>query len=191
MNRNLNTNIKTLKNNLEKKTITIFGSSLPNEGSEEFNFAHQLGKQLAKNNFNVCTGGYRGIMHAVSKGAAEAGAEAIGVTVDLWGAKPSEYLTKEIKCETLFERINKLIELGDAFIVLPGGTGTLLELAVVWELVNKNLLEIKPVICYSPMWKEITAVMEKQIQKEKRQTGLVKNADSVEEIISHLKNNLT
>jgi len=175
---------------LNNKTITIFGSSLPNESSEEFNFAYELGKQLAKNNFNVCTGGYRGIMHAVSKGAVEAGAEAIGVTVDLWGIKPSEYLTKGIKCDTLFERINKLIELGDAFIVLQGGTCTLLELAVAWELINKKLLQTKPIICHSPMWKEITTIMEKQIQKEGRQTGLVKNADSIEGIISHLINKL-
>ena len=95
---------------MNKKTITIFGSSLPKEGEEEFIFAYNLGKQLAQNNFNICTGGYRGIMHAASKGAREGGGEAIGITVDLWGAKPSEYLTKEIKCKSLTERIEKLIK---------------------------------------------------------------------------------
>ncbi len=66
------------------KTITVFGSSQPKEGNEEFNSAYKLGILLAKNNFNVCTGGFQGIMNAVSKGAVENGAEAIGVTVDLW-----------------------------------------------------------------------------------------------------------
>ena len=84
-----------------KKTITVFGSSRPVEGEEEFNTAYSLGKLLAQKGFNVCTGGYQGIMNAVSKGAIEAGAEAIGVTVDGWSAVPSKYLTKEIKCSNL------------------------------------------------------------------------------------------
>lgn len=169
-----------------RKTITVFGSSLPKDGEEEFIFACNLGKQLAQNNFNVCTGGYRGIMHAVSKGAREAGGEAIGITVDLWGAKPSEYLSKEIKCKTLPERIEKLIESGDGYIILRGGTGTLLELAFVWEMANKKLMKKKPIACHSDMWNSIVAEMEKQIAREKRQTGLVRPCRDEKEIIQFL-----
>jgi len=169
-----------------RKTITVFGSSLPRSNDEEYETAYNLGRLLAQKGFNVCTGGYRGIMDAVSKGAAENGGEAIGVTVDLWGAVPSKYLTKEIKCKTLFERITKLVELGDAYVILQGGTGTLLELSVVWELMNKNLLKIKPVVCHSKMWNEIVAIMEKQIEHEGRKNGLIKCADSVEQIAEYL-----
>ena len=175
---------------MKKKTITVFGSSLPVEGDDEFNFAYELGKQLAKNNFNVCTGGYRGIMHAASKGAAEAGGEAIGITVDLWNVKPSEYLTSEILCKTLPERIEKLIGNGDGYVILQGGTGTLLELAFVWEMLNKKLMEIKPLVCHSEMWKEIVEIMEKQIKKENRQTGLVKPCKTIEQISEYLVKNL-
>ncbi len=171
---------------MNKKTITIFGSSLPKEGEEEFIFAYNLGKQLAQNNFNICTGGYRGIMHAASKGARQGGGEAIGITVDLWGAKPSEYLTKEIKCKSLTERIEKLISVGDGFVILQGGTGTLLELAFVWELANKKLMEKKPIVCHSIMWEKIISVMEKQIEKGKRKTGLIKPCNDVDEIINNL-----
>ncbi|MHB1686446.1 MAG: LOG family protein [Ignavibacteriaceae bacterium] len=173
-----------------KKTITIFGSSLPKEGDKEFETAYQLGSLLAKNNFNICTGGYRGIMHAASKGANENGGEAIGITVDLWGAVPSEFLTKEIKCETLFKRITKLIESGDGYVILQGGTGTLLELAAVWELMNKNLIKKKPAACYSAMWKEIITVMDKQIEHENRSAGLIKCFDNVEEIVDYFKESL-
>ncbi|MHB8578672.1 MAG: LOG family protein [Ignavibacteriaceae bacterium] len=173
-----------------KKTITIFGSSLPNEGDKEFDYAYRLGCLLAKNNFNICTGGYRGIMHAASKGAKENGADVIGITVDLWGATPSEFLTKEIKCENLFERITKLIETGDGYIILQGGTGTLLELAAVWELMNKHLIKKKPAACHSFMWSEIIGVMDKQIENEKRTTGLIKYFESVEEIVDYFKYNL-
>ena len=171
---------------MNKKTITVFGSSLPAEGDEGFETAYQLGKLLAQKNFNVCTGGYRGIMTAVSKGATEAGGEAIGFTVDLWNVKPNKYLTKEIKCNSLFERISKLVETGDAYVILRGGTGTLLELSVVWEFMNKNLLKRKPVACHSLMWKEIVLIMEKQIDKEKRKTGLIKPCETINEIVNYL-----
>ena len=165
-----------------KKTITIFGSSLPRSNDEEYQTAYKLGKLLAQKGFNVCTGGYRGIMDAVSKGSTEQEGESIGVTVDLWNVTPSKYLTKEIKCKTLFERITKLVELGDAYVILQGGTGTLLELSVVWELMNKNLLNIKPVFCHSKMWKDIVDIMERQIEHEGRKNGLIKCADSIEDI---------
>ena len=171
---------------MNKKTVTIFGSSLPKEGDEEFETAYQLGKLLAQNNLNVCNGGYKGIMTAVSKGATEAGGEAIGITVDLWNVKPNKYLTKEIKCDSLFERISKLVELGDAYVVLQGGTGTLLELSAVWEFMNKNQLKRKPVVCHSQMWKEIVSIMERQIEKEKREAGLIKPCETVNEIVDYL-----
>ncbi len=169
-----------------KKTITVFGSSRPVEGDEEYSSAYNLGKLLAKKGFNVCSGGYQGIMDAVSKGAKEYGAETIGITVNEWDSTPSKYLTKEIKCSNLNERLGKLIESGDAYVILQGGTGTLLELALVWELINKGILDTKPVVSHSAMWKEITEIIDKQLTIEKRVTGLVKNFDTVEEIAEYL-----
>ena len=118
-------------------------------------------------------------MDAVSKGATEKGASAIGVTIDIYSAIPSKYLTKEIKCHSLFERLKNLIEIGDAYVVLQGGTGTLLELALVWEYMNKGIIEEKPFACHSSMWKNIAAIMENQITKEKRKTGLIKSFDDI------------
>jgi len=66
-----------------KKIITIFGSSKPLNNEEQYLNAYQLGKQLAQVGFDICTGGFNGIMEAASKGAMEGGAEAIGVTVSL------------------------------------------------------------------------------------------------------------
>lgn len=155
------------------KTITVFGSSKPLAGEEEYEIAYHLGKKLGSNGFTVCSGGYQGIMDAVSKGAVESGSNAIGVTVDLFNAIPSIHLTKEIECHTLFERIQKLVELGDAYIILTGGTGTLLELSVVWEMVNKNLIERKPIVCHGEMWTPIIEVIYKRMQFESREAGTV------------------
>jgi len=174
-----------------KKTITVFGSSQSREGDEEYNVAYKLGSLLAKNGFDVCTGGFMGTMEAVSKGANEHGAEVIGVTVDIWSRNPNKYITKEIKCDNLLERVNKLIELGDAFVVLQGGTGTLLELAAAWELLNKGLMDHKPILCHSSMWQGIVSIMNIQMKREGRDTELVKSYESIEEIVDYISSELT
>lgn len=171
---------------MKKKFVTVFGSSIPRSGDYEYEIAYQLGKKLGANGFNVCTGGFQGIMDAVSKGATEAGAEALGITLNVYNAAPSKYLTKEIRCNTLFERLKNLIEYGDAYIVLNGGTGTLVELAVVWELINKNMLNEKPFACHGSMWKEIVNLMEEQIKREKRKTGLIKCFDSIDDCANYI-----
>ena len=172
-------------------TITVFGSSKPLPGEEEYDTAHQLGKLIGESGFSVCTGGYQGIMDAISKGASESNVDVIGVTVDIFSATPSKHLTKEIECNSLFERINKLIDFGDAFIILRGGTGTLVELSIVWELINKKLNSEKPIACHGEMWKQIVKTMEARIELEGRKTGLVQCFDTIEECLHHIKSSLS
>jgi len=173
-----------------KKVITIFGSAKPINNDEQYLTAYNLGKNLALNGFDICTGGFNGIMEAASKGAVEGGGNAIGVTVDLWQRSANKYITKEIKCNTLLERIDKLIELGDGFVVLQGGTGTLLELAAVWEYANKDLMRIKPIACHSSIWKTIVAEMNLQMKLEGRPSYIVKTFDTIDEIVQYHKANL-
>jgi uncharacterized protein (TIGR00725 family) len=169
------------------KTIIIFGSAFPKENDEQYKFAYKLGARLAKNGFNICTGGYKGIMEAASKGAFDNGGLVYGVTIDLWDSEPNPYITIEVREKRLFDRIEKLLELGDAYVILQGGTGTLLEFASVWEYANKNLQESKPIICQGQMWKEVSDLMNNQLKLENRRTDLIKYADSVEEISGFLK----
>ena len=171
---------------MKKKFVTVFGSSVPQPGDAEYEYAYQLGKKLAQNNINVCSGGFQGIMDAVSKGAREGGAEAVGVTLDIYNVHASKFLSQEIKCHTLFDRLKNLIEIGDAYIVLQGGTGTLLELALVWEYMNKNMIQTKPFACHSSLWKGIVELMEKQITKEKRRTGLIKCFTDIDECADYI-----
>lgn len=171
------------------KTITIFGSSIPEKDDAQYKFAYELGASLAKEGFNICTGGYGGIMEAASKGAYDNAGFVYGVTIDLWNKDPNPYITVEVREQKLFERITKLIELGDAYLILQGGTGTLLEFAAIWEYANKNLQSPKAIVCHSQMWKEIVDVMNKQMIIEKRRTDLIKCCDDVDEIVKYLKNN--
>ena len=171
--------------------ITVFGSSAPKPGEEEYETAYQLGKILGANGFNVCTGGYQGIMDAVSKGASESGGKAIGVTVDIFGAKVSEHIHEEIDCPTLFERIEKLVQLGDAYIILRGGTGTLVELSIVWEMLNKNLMQTKPIACHGEMWKSLVTTFDERMKYEKRKYGFIFLSNSIEDCANYIMEKLS
>ncbi len=175
---------------MNQKTITIFGSSLPKPGEQEYEDAYLIGKKLAKNGFNICSGGAQGIMDAVSKAAVEEGKQAIGVTVAMFNSPSSKYLTNEIKCDTLFQRLDNLIEIGDGFIILPGGTGTLVEISLVWELFNKGIIEEKPVACLGDMWNKIITPMEKRVQYENRKENLIKCFFNVDDVIDFITNEL-
>ncbi len=175
---------------MNRKTITIFGSSLPKPGDDEYEEAYLIGKKLAQNGFNICSGGAQGIMDAVSKGATEEGKEAIGITVPIFNSVSSKYLTHEIKCNTIFERLDNLIEYGDGFIILPGGTGTLLELAIVWEMFNKGVLDERPVVCLGDMWNSIVTPMEERVRYERRKANLIKCFNKPNEVINYISKSL-
>lgn len=142
-------------------TVAIFGTSRARVGDSAYNFAMETGTLLARAGFTIANGGYGGTMLAAARGAAEAGGEVIGVTCSAFkSSKPNEYITQEILTNSLDERLDKLIELGQAYIVLPGGTGTLLELAKVWELRNKGFLGAeKPIILIGEFWKPLVELV--------------------------------
>ncbi len=139
---------------MNEKTITIFGTGRAKPGDSAYILAYKTGRVLAQAGFAVVNGGYGGTMLAAAKGAAKAGGRIIGVTCSAFKAsKANQYVTKEIITESLDERLDTLIRLGRGYIVLPGGTGTLLELAKVWELKNKGFLEAdKPIILVGGFW---------------------------------------
>jgi len=139
------------------KIITIFGTGRARAGDEIYRLAYEVGKLLAQGGFSIANGGYGGTMLAAAKGAAEAGGEVIGVTCSAFkNSKANKYVSREIVTASLDERLDTLIKLGQGYIVLPGGTGTLLELAKVWELKNKGFIKTnKPIILLGGFWKPL------------------------------------
>lgn len=144
------------------KIVTVFGSSAPIEGSSEYRIAYECGKALAQAGFSVCNGGYAGIMEASAKGSRDSGGATIGVTVGNWSRKPNQWIQQEIKAQTLIERLMRLVELGDAYVILPGGTGTLLEFAYVLEYINKGLMDWKPIVLVGSFWRGILETLRKE-----------------------------
>jgi hypothetical protein len=140
------------------RRIVLFGGSGCVEGEEAFDAAENLGRLAAARGWTVVTGGYGGAMLAASRGAARQGGRTIGVTCALFKSQPNPYLTEVKEAHDLFERLGKLIELGDAYIVMPGSTGTLAELALVWELANKRLIPKRPIVCWGEFWRPVVGV---------------------------------
>jgi len=140
------------------KTITVFGGSLPESGSQAYQDAQRLGNLLAGAGFAVQSGGYIGTMEAVSRGASEAGGHVIGVTCDeieSWRpVSPNQWVQEQKRCPTLRERLYRLIDECDAAIALPGGIGTLAEVALTWADLQIHPERPKPLIVVGLGWEE-------------------------------------
>ena len=136
--------------------VTVFGSSRPREGDADYEEARILGRALAKHGFSVCSGGYGGVMEAVSRGAKEAGGKTTGVTAEFFkAAKLNPWIDVEVRRKTWEERLFELIRRADGFVACKGGTGTLVELAVVWEMLNKSVMAAKPFAVLGDFWQPV------------------------------------
>ena len=135
-----------------RRVVTIFGSSRPGPGSSVYTRSERLGRAIARQGWVVCNGGYGGIMTASASGARKTGGETIGITCALYGGPPNPYVTYHEEAPDLFSRLGRLLHLGDGYVVLPGGSGTLLELALVLEYRNKRLMT-KPVLLLGSYWR--------------------------------------
>jgi uncharacterized protein (TIGR00730 family) len=146
---------------MREKTVTIFGTSSARDGDKVFNLAYELGRLCAEAGFTIANGGYGGTMLAAARGVKQAGGKTIGVTCKAFGRKgPNEFITEEIETDNLNQRIARLIELGDAYVVLPGSTGTLLELADIWELTNKGFVNPpKPIILLTDFFRPLLDII--------------------------------
>lgn len=145
--------------------VCIFGSykDLSLEAKEGI---VRLGKLLAQNGITVMSGGFGGTMEDISRGAKLADGKTIGVTCYIWGkeryTKANEFIDEEIVAESLLGRIDIMLKKADAFVVFPGGTGTLLELSTTLEHINKGLIEPKPIIIVGEFWKPIFACLQNE-----------------------------
>jgi uncharacterized protein (TIGR00725 family) len=152
---------------VQKKVVTVFGSSRPLPGDGEYELAYGVGSALAKAGFTVCNGGYRGTMEASARGAKEAGGTTLGIVADSFAPrKPNDWIDAAVSKTSLIDRMMELIARGDAYVVLKGGTGTLLELAAVWELMNKTLLSERPIVLVGDFWSGVVKTLNDELAWE-------------------------
>lgn len=136
--------------------VTIFGGSTPKPEEAAYQEALRLGASLARAGHTVLTGGYMGTMEAVSRGAKEAGGHVVGITcteIETWRqAKANPWVIEERSYPTLRQRLYALIDDCDAAMALPGGIGTLAEIASMWSQMQTAASPIRPLILIGEGW---------------------------------------
>jgi uncharacterized protein (TIGR00730 family) len=129
------------------KGVAIFGSARSTPGSADYRRAEEMGRALARAGHAVITGGGPGDMEAANKGAIEAGGESIGLAIELpYELKPNPYLTRTLSFRYFFVRKVMFVKYSQAFVIMPGGFGTLDELFEAVTLIQTRKVKPFPVI---------------------------------------------
>ena len=149
------------------KNIAFFGDSEFPETDPTYKEAYDIAKMLAEHGYTIVNGGGPGIMNASTQGAESSGGETLAVTFYPENAPGFEgrYLRnvtdREIKTENYIERMFKLMEHGDLYIIFRGGSGTMSEFATAWVLAKLYYGHHKPFILYGSFWREIVESIKK------------------------------
>jgi len=138
--------------------VCVFGTSDAGD-TPSVAAARRLGAALARAGCVVVTGGYGAAMEAANRGAHEAGGLSVGVTCRMFTRDPNPFLDEIVPTNDLIERMTTLIGLGDAYVAGKGGTGTLAEIALTWEFVNKRLISPRPLVLCGGFWDALPALM--------------------------------
>lgn len=144
--------------------VSVFGSASAPEGDALYASARELGRLLGEAGCSVTTGGYGGTMAAVSRGASEASAHVVGVTLAPWSrfelvANP--WVEEELARPTLIARLERLVD-ADAFVALQGGLGTLGEVTLVWQLAQAMEIPASPLVLVGPRWRALVDALREQ-----------------------------
>jgi uncharacterized protein (TIGR00725 family) len=137
------------------KRITVFGGSRCTAEAEEYQEAFKLGRLLVEANFEVCSGGYAGVMEAVSQGAHQAEGQVVGITMNQFKSQPNPYLKTVVPRKDFYGRLERLIMDSDGYVAMRGGMGTVTEISLVWNKLTMRVMPLKPLILLGDFWREV------------------------------------
>jgi uncharacterized protein (TIGR00730 family) len=141
----------------ERYRVTIFGSARAKPGTFVYDEVKRVAATLAEMGCDIITGGGPGLMQAANEGAATAGApernRSVGIRVNLpFEQDVNPFVEKAFEHKTFFTRLHQFVLTSDAFVVVPGGIGTVLELMMVWQLLQVRHVDEVPLILVGKMW---------------------------------------
>jgi uncharacterized protein (TIGR00730 family) len=167
--------------------VAVFGSADPREGDPLYDLARRVGGLLVSAGYGVLTGGYGGVMEGASRGAAEAGGEAVGVTCSVFaGRTPNRFLTERREMPDLLARMGALVDPARGYIVLHGKSGTLAELTLVWALHRAGSLGPRPVILLGSAWRPFLHHLVRGAMIEGDQLQITRVVDEPETAVAEL-----
>ncbi|SHJ81719.1 hypothetical protein SAMN02745146_0247 [Hymenobacter daecheongensis DSM 21074] len=172
--------------------VSVFGSARVADGSLYYTLARQLGAGLSRQGFTVLTGGGPGIMEAANRGARDAGGPSVGCNIVLpQEQQPNPYLDRWLACRYFFVRKVLLVKYSYAFVIMPGGLGTLDELFEALTLIQtKKILDFPVVIVGRDYWQPLLTLlarMEEQGMVAPADLRLLTYTDSVEEALAYIE----
>ena len=172
--------------------VSVFGSARVTEDSPYYKLARQLGAGLSRQGFTVLTGGGPGIMEAANRGARDAGGPSVGCNIVLLKEqRPNPYLDKWLACRYFFVRKVLLVKYSYAFVIMPGGIGTLDELFEALTLIQtKTILDFPVVVVGRAYWQPLLALLTQLGQQgmvAPADLRLLTYTDSVEEALAHIE----
>lgn len=177
-------------------SVTVFGSARFREGHKYYELSRDLGARIAKEGLTVMTGGGPGVMEAANRGAFEAGGKSVGCNIQLpEEQEPNPYMQKWVKIKFFFVRKVLLVKYSYAFVVMPGGAGTMDELFETLTLIQTATIHDFPIVVmgkefYMPLTDMLNKmVAEKTIAEE--DLLLIKFTDDPAEAVLHIRNYIT
>jgi len=181
-----NDGMQTTKTGLE---IGVMGSARLTESDEWWTSAYQRGVLLAGEGFVVVTGGYGGLMAAVSRGAYEVGGRVIGLTMQHWtNVEPNQWNADLRWSKNYGTRLNHLLNC-DGVIALPGGVGTISEMAIAWAA-RQTEGHTLPLVLLGDCWPPIIQAMRENLVISEGDLNLLRFAASPEEAIREIQTGL-
>jgi uncharacterized protein (TIGR00730 family) len=144
----------------ERYRVSIFGSARAMPGTFVYHEVKRVAAALAEMGCDIVTGGGPGLMQAANEGAASAGAaersQSVGIRVDLpFEQQANPFVTQAFEHKTFFTRLHHFVLTSDAFVVVPGGIGTVLELTMIWQLLQVRHVSDTPLILVGKMWADL------------------------------------
>lgn len=174
--------------------VSVFGSARIKEDHLDYKKARVLGNLLAKNGITVLTGGGPGIMEAANRGATEAGGQSVGLNIELpFEQKPNPYAKKTITFNYFFVRKVMLVKYAKAFVIFPGGFGTMDEFFEAVTLIQtKKILPFPLILVDKKYWGGLLDWINDQMLKnnfiKESDLDYIKVMEEPEEIVEHIKN---
>jgi uncharacterized protein (TIGR00730 family) len=172
--------------------VTVFGSARIHRDDPHYELARKMGAAIARLGFTVMTGGGPGIMEAANRGAKDVGGRSVGCNIELpYEQKANPYLDRCVRMHYFFVRKALLVKYSYAFVVMPGGAGTLDELWEALTLIQTAKIKNFPVVIMgTDYWNELIDFMNKMAQHHMiadADLHLIYATDSVDEAIAHIR----
>lgn len=173
--------------------VSVFGSARVPEDSAFYDDARQMGKGLAQLGFGVITGGGPGIMEAANRGAREGGGYSVGCNIQLpREQQPNAYMDKWFVCRYFFVRKVLMFKYSSAFIIMPGGIGTLDEFFEALTLIQTHKIPDFPIVVFGKSyWEPLMPLFHQMLQSRMIDPGDLKYVlftDSLDEALAHIQN---